>query len=80
MLAKNAGAPGDPEVLPMKSVDSLHSRASRVVAPTTAGLFVIVDGRNFGVEVEEGGELMFVNGVVSISEDDSANPAIPPVS
>jgi len=58
--------------------NSLHSRARRVVASTAAGFVTPVEGRNFGVEGNSNGDLIFVKGDVSINDGTSTNAANPP--
>lgn len=78
MLEKNAGAPGTWVVeFRMKRGNSLHPRARRVVA-LAAGFVVIVEGRNLGVEGDDGGDLIFVKGDVSINDGTSTSAANPP--
>lgn len=78
MLEKNAGAPGTWAVeLRVKRGDSLHSRANRVAASMGAGFDVFtVEVKNLGLVGEEID--LFTNGVSSINDGVSTNPANPP--
>jgi hypothetical protein len=60
----------------VNSGDSLHSRASRVAASAPARLVVIAEG-NLGPPGEVG-DLILVNGDVSINEGVSLSAAKPP--
>jgi hypothetical protein len=76
MLAKNAGAPGIlVRELRVKRGDSLHSRASLVAASTPVRCAFTVGGKNLVFE----GDLISVNGVVSIKDGTSINEAKPPI-
>lgn len=82
MLEKKAGAPGmwDGLVVErLKSGDSLHSRARRVVASRAGGSLVGREvGRKRGVEGDGGEDFKFVRDEESINEGVSVNDAKPP--
>ena len=84
MLEKKAGAPGTWDGLVVgrvKSGDSLHSRARRVVASTAGGSLVGRElGRKRGVEWDREGDFKFVRDEESINDGVSVNDAKPPLN